>query len=79
MQSAQFALAEASSGFFLINEFRELTDFFPVVRKVENQIQEISAGSYLFKSKFCGYRQDEDNGRTKCKKQNVANSEGFIV
>lgn len=52
--SAQFALAEASSGFFLINEFRELTDIFPVVRKVETKYKKSAQGAIYSKASFVG-------------------------
>ncbi len=52
--SAQFALAEASSGFFLINEFQELTEIFPVVRKVETKYKKPARGSIYSKAGFWG-------------------------
>jgi len=50
--SALFALAEASSGLFLLNEFSELTDIVPVVRKVEIKYRKPAAGSVFSKVKF---------------------------
>ena len=43
--SAQFALAEATGGYFLLNEFSELTDIVPVVRKVETKYKKPATGS----------------------------------
>jgi acyl-coenzyme A thioesterase PaaI-like protein len=50
--SAQFALAEASSGHFLLNEFSELTGIVPVVRKVETKYKKPATGSVFSKAKF---------------------------
>ena len=50
--SAQFALAEATSGHFLLNEFSELTDIIPVVRKVEIKYKKPATGSVFSKAKF---------------------------
>jgi len=50
--SALFALAEASSGHFLLNEFSELTDIVPVVRKVETKYRNPTTGSVFSKAKF---------------------------
>jgi len=50
--SAQFALAEASSGSFLLEEFSELTDIIPVVRKVETKYKKPATGSVYSKAKF---------------------------
>ena len=50
--SAQFALAEATSGYFLLNEFSELTDIAPVVRKVETKYRKPVTGSVFSKAKF---------------------------
>lgn len=48
--SAQFALAEATSGFFLLNEFREITNILPVVRKVETKYKKPAQGKVLSKA-----------------------------
>lgn len=50
--SALFALAEATSGFFLLNEFRELNDIFPVVRKVETKYKKPTIGKVFSKAAF---------------------------
>jgi acyl-coenzyme A thioesterase PaaI-like protein len=50
--SAQFSLAEATSGHFLLNEFSELTDIVPVVRKVEIKYKKPTAGVVFSKAKF---------------------------
>ena len=50
--SAQFALAEATSGYFLISEFSELTDIVPVVRKVETKYRKPATGAVFSKAKF---------------------------
>lgn len=50
--SAQFALAEATSGYFLINEFRELTNILPVVRKVETKYRKPAFGKIYSKANF---------------------------
>lgn len=50
--SAQFALAEATSGYFLLNQFRELTDILPVVRKVEIKYRKPAQGTVFSKASF---------------------------
>ena len=50
--SALFSLAEASSGHFLLNEFSELTDIIPVVRKVEIKYRKPATGCVFSKAKF---------------------------
>ena len=50
--SAMFSLAEATSGHFLLNEFSELTDIIPVVRKVEIKYKKPTTGSIFSKAKF---------------------------
>lgn len=50
--SAQFALAEATSGKFLIDEFQELTDIVPVVRKVETKYKKPAIGELYSKANF---------------------------
>jgi acyl-coenzyme A thioesterase PaaI-like protein len=50
--SALFSLAEASSGQFLLNEFSELTDIVPVVRKVETKYKKPATGVVFSKAKF---------------------------
>lgn len=52
--SAQFALAEATSGFFLINEFHDLTNIIPVVRKVETKYRKPAKGRIYSKAGFEG-------------------------
>ena len=43
--SVQFALAEATGGYFLLNEFSELTGIRPVVRKVKTKYKKAATGS----------------------------------
>jgi acyl-coenzyme A thioesterase PaaI-like protein len=50
--SALFSLAEASSGHFLLNEFSDLTDIVPVVRKVETKYSKPATGIVFSKAKF---------------------------
>jgi acyl-coenzyme A thioesterase PaaI-like protein len=48
--SAMFALAEATSGCFLQNEFQQLTNVIPVVRKVETKFKKPATGSIFSKA-----------------------------
>jgi acyl-coenzyme A thioesterase PaaI-like protein len=57
--SALFALAEASSGYFLFNEFPELTGIVPVVRKAEIKYRKPVTGSVFSKAKFQGIEKNE--------------------
>jgi len=57
--SAQFALAEASGGYFLLNEFSELTDIVPVVRKVETKYRKPATGIVFSKAQFHETEKDE--------------------
>jgi len=57
--SAQFALAEATSGHFLLNEFSELTDIVPVVRKVEIKYKKPATGGIFSKAKFWETEKNE--------------------
>ncbi len=57
--SALFALAEASSGHFLLNEFSELTNIVPVVRKVETKYKKPAMGSVFSKAKFQDIEKNE--------------------
>ena len=58
--SAQFALAEASSGYFLLNEFSELSDeIIPVVRKVETKYRKPALGAVFSKAQFHECEKDE--------------------
>ena len=50
--SALFALAEATSGFFLLNEFQELKNISPVVRRVETRYKKPALGKILSKANF---------------------------
>lgn len=52
--SAQFALAEATSGHFLINELTELNDVIPVVRKVEVKYRKPAIGKIYSIAKIQG-------------------------
>ena len=71
--SAQFALAEASSGAFLLNEFSEITDIVPVVRKVETKYRKPAAGAVFSKAKLQETEKEEvlkalnEKGRTTLK------------
>jgi len=57
--SAQFALAEATSGHFLLNEFLELTDIVPVVRKVEIKYKKPTTGFVFSKAKLFETERNE--------------------
>ena len=50
--SALFALAEATSGFFLLGEFQEMKDILPVVRKVETKYKKPALGKIFSKADF---------------------------
>lgn len=50
--SALFALAEATSGFFLLGEFGETDDMLPVVRKVETKYKKPARGVIFSKACF---------------------------
>lgn len=50
--SAQFSLAEATSGHFLLAEFSDLSGIIPVVRKVEVKYKKPSIGKVFSKAKF---------------------------
>ena len=50
--SALFALAEATSGLFLLEEFKDLTDIMPVVRKVETKYKKPAQGKVFSKAFF---------------------------
>ena len=57
--SALFALAEATSGHFLLNEFSELTDIIPVVRKVEIKYKKPTIGKVFSTAKFLETEKNE--------------------
>jgi len=57
--SALFALAEATSGHFLLNEFSELTDIVPVVRKVEIKYKKPATGGVFSRAKFVETEKNE--------------------
>ena len=57
--SALFSLAEATSGDFLLNEFSELTDIVPVVRKVEIKYKKPTKGGVFSKAKFLETEKNE--------------------
>jgi acyl-coenzyme A thioesterase PaaI-like protein len=71
--SAQFALAEATSGYFLLNEFSELTGIAPVVRKVETKYKKPATGVVFSKAQFQETDKEEvlkalnEKGRTTLK------------
>ena len=50
--SAQFSLAEATSGYFLLNEFHNLTNIVPVVRKVETKYKKPVQGAVFSRACF---------------------------
>ena len=50
--SALFALAEATSGFFLLNEFQGIENILPVVRRVETKYKKPALGIVLSKAGF---------------------------
>jgi hypothetical protein len=50
--SALFALAEATSGYFLLIEFQQLENVIPVVRKVETKFKKPATGSIFSKASF---------------------------
>lgn len=50
--SALFALAEATSGFFLQQEFQQLVNVIPVVRKVETKFKKPANGAIFSKASF---------------------------
>lgn len=50
--SALFALAEATSGYFLLNEFRGLDNILPVVRTVETKYKKPAQGIICAKAGF---------------------------
>ena len=57
--SAMFSLAEATSGHFLLNEFSELTNIVPVVRKVEIKYKKPTKGGVFSKAKFLETEKNE--------------------
>lgn len=57
--SAQFALAEATSGHFLLNEFAGLDDIIPVVRKVEVNFRKPANGEIYSTAKFLHTEKEE--------------------
>jgi acyl-coenzyme A thioesterase PaaI-like protein len=57
--SALFALAEATSGCFLQNEFQQLTNVIPVVRKVETKFRKPATGSIFSKASMVEATPDE--------------------
>jgi len=57
--SAQFTLAEATSGHFLLQEFAELEKVIPVVRKVEIKYRKPALGEIFSKAKFIGTNKKE--------------------
>lgn len=50
--SALFALAEATSGYFLLNEFQDLDNILPVVRTVETKYKKPAQGIVFSKANF---------------------------
>jgi acyl-coenzyme A thioesterase PaaI-like protein len=50
--SAQFSLAEATSGYFLLKEFQEIKNIIPVVRKVEVKYKKPAQGKLFSKAEL---------------------------
>ena len=50
--SALFALAEATSGYFLLSKFQELINILPVVRKVEIKYKKPALGAIFSQASF---------------------------
>ena len=71
--SAMFALAEASSGYFLLNEFSEMTYIVPVVRKVDVKYRKPATGAVFSKAQLQETDREEilkaliEKGRTTLK------------
>ena len=57
--SALFALAEATSGFFLLNEFQKLENIFPVVRNVETKYKKPAFGKILSTAGFVNINKEK--------------------
>jgi acyl-coenzyme A thioesterase PaaI-like protein len=57
--SAQFALAEATGGYFLLNELSLLTDVVPVVRKAEVKYRKSVTDALFSKAKFQDIEKEE--------------------
>lgn len=57
--SAQFALAEATSGHFLLNDFSALNDIVPVVRKVDIKYKKSASGVVFSKAKLIDAERNE--------------------
>jgi len=58
--SALFALAEATSGYFLLKEFGDLSDnIVPVVRKVETKYKNPASGVVFSKARFLETERDD--------------------
>ena len=57
--SAQFALAEATSGYFLLEQFTELSDIVPVVRKVETKYRKPTAGVLYSSAKLLNIEKSD--------------------
>ena len=57
--SALFALAEATSGFFLLNEFQKLENIIPVVRKVETKYKKPAFGQILSTAGFVNINKEK--------------------
>ena len=57
--SALFALAEATSGFFLLNEFQGIEGILPVVRRVETKYKKPALGKILSKADFVNSNKEQ--------------------
>jgi len=57
--SALFALAEATSGFFLLNEFQKLENIIPVVRNVETKYKKPAFGKILSTAGFVNINKEK--------------------
>lgn len=67
--SAQFALAEATSGYFLLEQFQELTDILPVVRRVETKYKKPAQGMIFSKACFANTNKEVILGELNSKKR----------
>ena len=56
--SALFALAEATSGFFLLGEFQGLNDIVPVVRSVETKYKKPTLAEVFSKANFVNINKE---------------------
>jgi len=76
--SALFALAEATSSHFLLNEFSELTDIVPVVRKVDVKYRKSAEGKIFSKAKLSDTTKGEIIDSLREKKRALLKVEVFL-